>query len=166
MRLRRRLMLTLLAGIVALPTVLAGSPASRPDPIVPGDRCHRCDRLLSDPFIGAEVLLSDGKTVSKFRTVRCMLTHLADTPADVGEMLVVDDQTGALVSVDKAVFVPVSIDRHTGEESYGIGDTDYVGFKSRKVAERFAARHGVTTMSWPAVVYYAASLPVSLPNAD
>jgi hypothetical protein len=71
-------------------------------------------------------------------------------------------EPGALVSVDKAVFVAVSIDMHTGEEFYGVGDADYVAFKSRKVAERFAARHGATTMSWPAVVCYA----VSLPNAN
>jgi nitrous oxide reductase accessory protein NosL len=113
--------------------------------------------MISDRFVAAEIIGESG--VNKFRTIRCMLAYVRETGTPVKQVFAADEQTGTLVDVEKAVFVPVSIDVFTGEESYGIGDTDYIAFKSTRAAERFAADHGVKTMSWPSVIYYAAFLP-------
>lgn len=133
--------------------------SSRPVPISPGDLCHRCERVLTDPFIGAETVGEPGLGAAKFRTIRCMLAHMRETSPDIRSIFVVDSQTGKLVNVDQAVFVPVRIDTYTGEAKYGVGERDFVAFRSVKAAEHFAADNGVTTMSWPAVVFAAASLP-------
>lgn len=152
--------LALLALLLATQTAIAGS-SLKAVPISPGERCIRCERVISDRFVATEAIWAEtGGVASKFRTVRCMLTYLKETAAPAGEIYVADGETGKLVAVEKAVFVPVSIDTFTGEPGYGIGELDYVGFRSARAAERFAAARGVSTMSWPAVEYYAASLPV------
>jgi nitrous oxide reductase accessory protein NosL len=157
MNTRRALKLALMAGLVVTQTAFVGASVWRPVSMSPGDRCHRCERLISDRFVGAEIIGESG--ANKFRTIRCMLAYLHETGGPVKQVFAADDQTGTLVDVERAIFVPVSIDVFTGEEGYGIGETDYIAFKSTRAAERFAADHGAKTMSWPAVVYYAAFLP-------
>ncbi len=114
MRSRTALAIALLAGFAATQggTVRADNP-SRAVPIVPGDTCHRCERVLADPFIGAEVVGEPGVGASKFRTIRCMLAHLRETRPEISAIYVVDSQTGKLVHVDQAVFVPVLISQST-----------------------------------------------------
>lgn len=160
MRSRTALAITLMAVFAATQSgALRADISSKPVPILPGDTCHRCERSLSDPFIGAETVGEPGTGAAKFRTIRCMLAHMRETTPEIAAIYVVDSQTGKLVNVDQAVFVPVLIDTYTGEAKYGVGDRDFIAFRSLKVAEQFAADNGVTTMSWPAVVFAAASLP-------
>ena len=146
-----------MAGILTAQTVIAASSAVRPTPVVPGDRCYRCDRLISDRWVAAETVTEDGVPY-RFRTVRCMLAYLTATERVFERLYVADDQTGRFVDVERAVFVRVRIDLHTRQPNYGIGETDYVAFSSLKAAERFAADRGEETMSWPAVVFEAAFL--------
>lgn len=157
---RTALAIGLLAVFAATQSsALRADNPSKAAPISPGDVCHRCERLLSDPFIGAETVGEPGQGVAKFRTIRCMLAHIRETNPAITEIYVVDAQTGKLVNVNQAVFVPVQIDIYTGEARYGVGDRDFIAFRSVKAAEHFAADNGVRTMSWSAVVFAAASLP-------
>ena len=164
MKVHTALKLAVMAGVVVAQVALAGSSVN-PTPIVPGDRCYRCDRLISDRWVASETVGKDN-TAYKFRTIRCMLTYLTATQRVFERIFVADDQTGKLIDVEDAVFVPVLIDAHTGLKDYGLGEKDYVAFKSLKVAERFAADRGVTTMSWMAVVFEAAFLPPSQHDSD
>ncbi len=150
----------LLGAILAAQIGVTAASAVDPVAINPGDRCYRCGRLLTDRFVAAEAIPAEGDmAVLKFRTVRCMLAYLNDTGLVAETLFVADDQTGDFVNVDKAVFVPVPIDAFTAETHYGIGDVDYVAFRSRSAAARFAKSRGVQTMSWSAVRFYARFLP-------
>ena len=159
MTVKKTLKPMLIAAFVATQTLIAGSSNSGQVPISPGDRCSRCNRLLSDRFVAAEMIAEPTSVAHKFRTIRCMLTYLKESSTPVKQLFVADDGTGKLIDVEDAVFVPVLIDAHTAEANYGIGETDYVAFGSEGAAERFAAENRTTTMSWPAVVFYAAFLP-------
>ena len=53
------------------------------------------------------------------------LTYLKDGSQRFDQILVADYQTGKLVPVGKASFVPVAIGEISGEPRYGIGSTDY-----------------------------------------
>ncbi len=141
-----------LAGTLTAQAVVAGS-AITPVPIAAGDLCFRCQRVIADTWVAAEVISAPGKDVSKFRTIRCMLTYLNSALPRTNSVFVTDDQTGRLIDVNAATFVPVAIDEHTGLPGYGTGTRDYVAFRSSEVADRFAARRGVRTMSWAAVVF-------------
>jgi len=68
-----------------------------------------------------------------------MLAHMRETRPDIAAVFVVDSQTGKLVNVDQAVFVPVLIDVYTGEGKYGVGDRYFIAFRSLKTAVVFAA---------------------------
>lgn len=141
-----------LAWTLASQTVIAGS-AVNPVAIMPGDLCFRCQRVITDTWVAAEVISVPEHTVSKFRTIRCMLTYLNSAPPRTNSIFVTDDQTGKLLDANDATFVPVDIDEHTGLPGYGMARRDYVTFRSEDLAERFAARHGVKTMSWASVVF-------------
>ena len=140
------------------------TPPTRPTPFLPGDRCIRCDRLITDRWVGGQT--TGGVDALKFRTVRCMLTYLRGAPAPYKKVWVSDGQTGKLIDPEKAVFVPVPIDTYTGEHHYGLGEVDYVAFRDAKTAEAVATTHGVQTMTWAAVQYYAAWMPVTVPEAQ
>jgi nitrous oxide reductase accessory protein NosL len=141
-----------LAGALAAQAVVAGS-AIKPVPISPGDLCFRCQRVIADRWVAAEVIGASRNEVGKFRTIRCMLTYLNSALPRTNTVFVTDDQTAKLIDANVATFVPVVIDEHTGLSGYGLGVRDYVAFRSSEVAERFAARHGVKTMSWASVVF-------------
>ena len=141
-----------LVGMLAAQTVIAG-PAVKPLPIAPGDLCFRCQRVISDTWVAAEVVSAPDNAVGKFRTIRCMLTYLNSALPRTNSVFVTDDQTGKLLDANDATFVPVDIDEHTGLPGYGLARRDYVAFRSEELAERFAARHGVKTMSWASVVF-------------
>ncbi len=159
MRTRSFTRFALVAGFLVAQAAVAASVIGRPVPIAEGDRCFRCQRVLSDRWVAAETIAASTGQAYKFRTIRCLLTYQRDTRQPVSQVFVADDQTGAFIDAERAVFVPVTIDRHTGIMGYGVGETDYVAFKSVRAAEKFAASTGVTTMTWPAVVYYEQFLP-------
>ncbi len=161
MKVHTTLKLALLAGALTSGMALSAASPVRPSTIAPGELCYRCNRLVSDRWVAGQTV-GENNLSHKFRTVRCMLTYLRGTPDPYKEVFVADDQTGTFINVEDAVYVPVAIDAFTGEKDYGMGDVDYIAFKSEKAARQFAAERGVTTMNWPAVQYYAARLPVTV----
>ena len=98
----------------------------------------------------------------KFRTVACMLTYLNEANQRFDQILVADYMTGKLVPVPQASFVRTAIDWRTGERHYGVGEFDYVAFRSRRAAERFAAGQDLTPMDWETVRAVQAFERVSL----
>lgn len=164
MKVHTALKFAVMASVVAAQVAVAGSSVN-PTPIASGDRCYRCDRLITDRWVAGETV-AQANVPYKFRTVRCMLVYLTATERIFEKIYVADNQTGKLIDVEDAVFVPVRIDLQTGIDNYGIGDTDYIAFKSLKAAERFAAEHSVKTMSWLMVVFEAAFLPPSSHDSE
>lgn len=146
-----------MAGVIAAQATIAGS-AINPVPIKAGDQCFRCQRVIADPWVAGEVIGKPTDMAYKFRTIRCMITHLKATEMATSQIYVADTQTAKLVDIDHAAFVPVVIDEYTGFPGYGLGKRDYVAFRSLGAAEQFAAERGVKTMSWAAVVYEVALL--------
>jgi hypothetical protein len=134
--------------VFALPTVLNGAiaeimAAGNRIPILEGDRCHRCQRLITDRAVAAEGLGAPGVGVRKFRNVACMLKYVNDTGERL-DLLVTDNRSRRLVRPAWASFVRTTIDRRTGEEGY-------LAFHERALATTYAARHGGTMLDWPTV---------------
>jgi hypothetical protein len=132
---------------------LVSASAVTPIPIVPGDRCFRCQRVIADRWVAAELAVQQTNVIEKFRTIRCMVTHLTVTRIPTSHIYVTDQQTGQLIDIKRATFVPVAIDSYTGFAHYGLGTRDYVAYHSAEAAERRAATQGVTSMSWAEVLW-------------
>ena len=154
MRFRTTWKMVCCALVLGAQGVLAASSAVTPT-VSPGDRCHRCGRLITNPRLATAVLGNHDKTRA-FRTVGCLLAYLNDHPVTSTRSFVTDDETGTLVEASNARFVPIVVDVFTGEPGYGTGPVDYLAFKSRKTAERFALAGGASSMTWQAVLRYAA----------
>jgi hypothetical protein len=116
-------------------------------PMRAGVYCARCDRVLVNTRVSGEIVAN--KYVSQpFRTIRCMLTHLKGTEVDPARVFVADYSTARPVPVRRAHFVRVPATILAAEHEYGIGDYDYVAFKSERAAERLAEKYGTTPRSW------------------
>ena len=131
-------------------------------PIQAGERCYRCQRVINDRLVAAEAIGTRGLVAYKFRTVACMVKYLNEANHSFDQILVTDYSSGTLVPVSEAIFVRTAIDWRTGERHYGIGELDYVAFRYRHAAERFAAGRGATPMDWETVRAVQASEQVSL----
>lgn len=112
-------------------------------PIRAGDRCHRCQRLITDRSLAAEGIGAPGVGVRKFRNVACMLKYLNQSNERL-DLLVTDDPSGRFVRPQWASFVRTVIDMRTGEEGY-------VAFQYPWSARGFAANQGTTPMDWETV---------------
>jgi hypothetical protein len=164
MKIHNAVRLMLIAGAMATQTASAGPPGLTPVEIVAGERCHRCHRVIANRHVAAETIAEDGSAVHKFRTIRCMLAYLNQALPTSNRVFVADYETAELMDVEQAAFVAVSFDVNTCETGDGHGEIDFAAFRSPEAAERFAIARGVTTMSWVAVVYEAASIPA--PHVD
>jgi hypothetical protein len=113
------------------------------DPIRAGDRCYRCQRLITDRSLAAEGIGAPGVGVRKFRTVACMLKYLNESNENL-DVLVTDSPSGRFTQPQWASFVRTTIDMRTGEE-------DYVAFREPWSARRFADKQSTTPMDWETV---------------
>lgn len=116
-------------------------------PMRSGVICARCDRVLHNARVSGEIV-ADKYVAQPYRTVRCLLTHLRDTDVDESRIFVADYSTGRPVPVRRAHFVRVPADLLSAEHEYGIGDFDYVAFKSHRAAERLAEQHATAPLDW------------------
>ncbi len=128
-------------------------------PIDAGDICTRCKRIIFERHVAAEIVPGHDAEPLKFRTVRCMLTYLQKNTGPVKDVYVVDYPSGRLVAAEDATFVAVPIDLRTGIANYGVGDIDYLAFRSAHDAEHVAGEYGINTQDWASVRYYSAFLP-------
>jgi len=112
-------------------------------PIHAGDRCYRCQRLITDRSLAAEGIGAPGVGVRKFRTVACMLKYLKESNEKL-DVLVTDSPSGRFTQPQWASFVRTTIDMRTGEE-------DYLAFREPWSARGFANKQSTTPMDWETV---------------
>ena len=119
-----------------------------PVAVHPGDQCFRCRRPIVETAMAGELL--DGKLVSKFRAPGCMAKYLAAHPEETGAILVTDYATGKWIRPDRALFVPVVVNRDTGE-------SDYHAFLNKADADAAAADLHTAPVDWHTVMEKARS---------
>ena len=145
-------LLKVLLGALALSfAAIVASADIYSAPLRGGEICARCDRVVENPGVAAEILSTQKSVASPFRTIACMLTFLRDKDIAADRIFVADRTTGRLTPVDQAYFVRVPIRVLSENASYGIGDVDYVAFRSSVAAARMAERYGTTPLDWAAL---------------
>jgi hypothetical protein len=137
-------------GISVVALAVYGSAGIHAAPMRSGVYCQRCDRLLHNARVSGEIV-ADNYVAHPFRTIRCMLTHLREREVEQSRIFVADYSTGRPVPVGRAHFVRVPATTLSGEHEYGIGEYDYVAFKSARAAARLAERHGTVPRGWAEV---------------
>jgi len=133
---------------MALLAIVAASCSSvAPVKITAGDQCVRCRRIIQDARFGGELVYKGG-LVEKFKAPGCMAKYLAMYPATTASIFVTDFSSGRFVNASDAVYVPVLMDRNTGE-------TDYRAYKVKADADGAARELQTTPVDWSAVVQRA-----------
>ena len=114
-----------------------------------GDWCFRCRRPIVEKAMAAELM--DGNTfASKFRSSGCLAKYLVDQKDETGTTFVTDYATGKWVRSERALFVPVLLNRDTGE-------WDYRAFLHRADADAAAAESHTGPIGWTTVLERARS---------
>jgi hypothetical protein len=114
-----------------------------------GDQCFRCRRPIVEKAMAAE-MLDGNRFASKFRTSGCMAKYLADHPGETGTTFVTDYATGKWVRPERALFVPVPLNRDTGE-------SDYRAYLQKADADAAAAEFQSVPLDWTTVLEKARS---------
>ncbi len=135
------------AAVGALLTLACSSV--RPMAIHDGDQCFRCRRPIVEKAMAAE-MLDGNRFASKFRTSGCMAKYLADHPGETGTTFVTDYASGKWVRPERALFVPVVLNRDTGER-------DYRAYLQRADADAAAAELHSVPVDWTTVLEKARS---------
>lgn len=135
------------AAIGALLTLSCGSV--RPVAVHDGDQCFRCRRPIVEKAMAAE-LMDGNRFASKFRSSGCMAKYLADHPGETGTMFVTDYVTSKLVRTEGVLFVPVLLNRDTGER-------DYRAYLQKADADAAAAELHSVPIDWKTVLEKARS---------
>jgi hypothetical protein len=118
-----------------------------PESIAEGEICHRCRRVITEDRLAGEILTPDMPL--KYKAPLCMARFVVSTPlSDRARILVTDFATGALISADRAWYVPIVVDRRTGE-------AEYRAYRLRRAAEEAAGGLGVRTVRWESVLAHA-----------
>jgi hypothetical protein len=128
---------------------LLACSGANPVPIQAGDKCAHCDRVISEPRYGAELVATDGQT-SKFRTPGCLADYLITYTGGIKDIFVTDYDSGKMFSVESAVFARGTIDPASGEK-------DYLAFKSATAAGAYAREHVSAAVDWAGVRSAAAT---------
>jgi len=136
----------ILAGVVL---AAASCSSIAPVKVSAGDQCMRCRRIIQDPNLAGELVYSRG-WIEKFRAPGCMAKYIAAYPDGDRDAYVTDFPSGKFVRAGAATYVPVVLDRNTGE-------TDYRAFRVKAVAEAAARDLQTTTVDWQTVVERARS---------
>jgi hypothetical protein len=136
----------ILAGVV-LAVVSCSSFA--PIKVSAGDQCMRCRRIIQDPNLAGELVYSRG-WIEKFRTPACMAKYVVADRDGGHDAYVTDYRSGKFVRAERATYVPVVLDRNTGE-------TDYRAFRLKADADAAARELQTTAVDWQTVVERARS---------
>lgn len=137
------------ASCAILGLALLGCSGAQPVAIQAGDKCAHCDRTISEPRLGAELVNTDGQT-SKYHTPGCLADYLTTYKGGIKDIFVTDHDSGQLFSVESALFVRDRVDEKTDEH-------DYVAFRTASAAGTYAREHSSAAVDWAAVRTMAAS---------
>jgi hypothetical protein len=125
------------------PFVLLSCSTIAPVKISAGEQCFRCRRIITNTSLAAEQI--QGGLTSKYRTAGCMAKYLVAHPDEGGTLFVTDYATGKMIPPADAIFVPVLLDRNTGE-------TDYQAYKSSRDASAAALALNTRIVDWQTVL--------------
>ena len=128
---------------------LLGCSGASPVAIQAGDKCANCDRIVTEPRFGAELVGTDGQT-AKFHSPGCLADYLTAYKGGIKNIFVTDYDSGKLFAVQNALFVRDRIDENTGER-------DYLAFRSATAAGAYAREHSSDAVDWAAVRTLAAA---------
>jgi hypothetical protein len=129
-------------GLLSL--VMLSCTSVAPVKVIAGDQCFRCKRIIHDERIAAESI--DGNMfAAKFRGPGCMAKYIAAHPDPTATVFVTDHSSGKMIASRDAFYVPVVVDKQTGE-------TDYRAFARRPEAEAAAFELRTTMIRWDAVL--------------
>ena len=118
-----------------------------PESIAEGEICHRCRRVITEDRLAGEILTPD--VPLKYKAPLCMARFVVSTPlSDRARILVTDFATGALISADRAWYVPIIVDGYTHE-------AEYKAYRSRKAAEEAAEDLGTKIVRWDSILAHA-----------
>lgn len=120
--------------------LLLSYSAVHPVAVQAGDQCFRCRRPIVERAMAAE-LMDGNRLASKFRAPGCLAKYLADHPDETGMTFVTDYATGKWIRPEQAHFVPVVVNRDTGE-------SDYRAFINRADADAAALERHTTPVDW------------------
>ena len=132
------------AGIAIGVLLVLSYSAVRPIAIQAGDQCFRCRRPIVERAMAAE-LMDGNRLASKFRAPGCLAKYLADHPDETGTVFVTDYVTGNWIRPDQARFVPVVVNRDTGE-------SDYRAYVKQAEADAAALALRTTPVDWNVVM--------------
>lgn len=135
------------AAVGALLTLSCSS--ARPIAVRAGDQCFRCRRPIVETSMAAE-LMDGNRFGSKFRAPGCLAKYLVDHPGETGTTFVTDYASGKWMRTDQALFVPVLLNRNTGE-------ADYHAFLNKADADAASAESRVAPIDWKTVLEKARS---------
>ena len=143
----RGLAATLAWAFFASAVFLAVSCQRTPESIAEGEVCHRCRRVITEDRLAGEILTPD--VPLKYKAPLCMARFVVSTPlSDRARILVTDFATGALISADRAWYVPIVVNSRTGE-------AEYRAYRMRQAADEAADGLGVRTVRWDSVLAHA-----------
>jgi hypothetical protein len=125
------------------PLVMLSCSAIAPVRINAGDQCFRCKRLITDTRLAAEQI--QGGLTSKYRAPGCMAKYLVAHPDEGGALFVTDYLSGKMIPPAEAIFVPVLLDRNTGE-------TDYQAYKTGADASAAVLELKTRPVDWQTVL--------------
>ena len=131
-------------GVAAGALLVLSCSSVRPVAIHAGDQCFRCRRPIIERAMAAE-LMDGNRFASKFRAPGCMAKYLVDHPEETGTTFVTDYATGKWIRPERALFVPVVLNRDTGE-------TDYRAFLNKADADATAVELHTAPTDWTDVV--------------
>jgi hypothetical protein len=134
----------LLLGLV--PVLALSCTSVSPVRVQAGDQCFRCRRTIADTQVAGEIV--NGGLVTKYRGPGCLAKYLAAHRDETGTLLITDYASGRMLPPANAVFVPVVVDRNTGE-------TDYRAYKVQADAAAAARELHTTPIGWTAVLEQA-----------
>jgi hypothetical protein len=139
---------------VVLAALVAGCAPPPPTSIVLGEACWRCRRPIQKAVLAAEFVQTANGLGSKFRTVHCMSTWIAQqTDLPKGRFYVTDYSTGEFVPAEGASYVHVVISKQTMER-------DYFAFADAAAAAALAAEAGAPVVGWDAVLAVGRDRPI------
>jgi hypothetical protein len=98
----------------------------------------------------ATELMDGSRMATKFRAPGCMAKYLAAHPEETGTIFVTDYATGKWIRPERAMFVPVLLNRDTGE-------SDYRAFFNKPDADAAATALHAVPVDWTAVMEKARS---------
>jgi len=140
-------------AVLALSTIFAGCASPKPIDVVLGEACARCRRPIDNAQIAAQQVAPNGFG-TKFRTVHCMATWIAQQKAPVeGRYWVTDYQRRRWIAAERATYVRVVVNPNSMER-------DFIAFADPAAAAEAARTNQSSTVHWADVIELGRTAPI------